>query len=173
MAIQTIDARAAQQLMEKSGAVLVDIREPIEHARESIPGAQLLPLSRFENGCMERTSPPVIFHCQGGNRTAANEGKLAACGAADVYLLKGGIGGWKEAGFATSLDRSKPIEIQRQVQIAAGSLILAGLVLALIASPWFAALSAFVGAGLVFAGASGWCGMAKVLQQMPWNKVQA
>jgi hypothetical protein len=73
----------------------------------------------------------------------------------------------------TSLDRSKPIEMQRQVQIVAGGLVLLGLVLAVVVSPWFAALSAFVGAGLVFAGVSGWCGMAKVLAVMPWNRLAA
>jgi hypothetical protein len=60
--------------------------------------------------------------------------------------------------------------MQRQVQIVAGSLVLAGLLLALLISPWFAAVSAFIGAGLVFAGASGWCGMAHLLGAMPWNR---
>lgn len=172
MTIQTIDAGEARRLMELKGARLVDIREPMEHARESIPGAELVPLSQMPSSAL-RGSPVVIFHCQGGNRTAANADKLAACGAPEVYVLKGGLAGWKEAGLPTSLDRSKPIEMQRQVQIAAGSLVLLGLVLAVAISPWFAALSAFVGAGLVFAGVSGWCGMAKVLAIMPWNRLAA
>ncbi|HEY8947625.1 MAG TPA: rhodanese family protein [Rhizomicrobium sp.] len=173
MTAKTIDARQAKQLMAEKGATLVDIREPMEHARESIPGAKLLPLSKYEGGCFDASSPPVIFHCQGGNRTAANESKLAACGAPEVYVLKGGIGGWKDAGFTTSVDRSKPIDIIRQVQITAGSLVLLGLVMAMLVSPWFALLSGFVGAGLVFAGVSGWCGMAKLLALMPWNKATA
>jgi hypothetical protein len=45
--------------------------------------------------------------------------------------------------------------------------------LALLVSPWFALLSAFVGTGLTFAGISGWCGMAKLLDAMPWNKAPA
>jgi len=169
MTIQTIDARQATRLMDEKGATLVDIREPMEHARENIPGAKLMPLSKFAPACFDKNGPPVIFHCQGGNRTAANADKLAGCGAPEIYILKAGIAGWKDAGFRTSLDRTKPIEIQRQVQIAAGSLVLLGLILAVV-SPWFAALSAFVGAGLVFAGVSGWCGMAKVLAWMPWNR---
>lgn len=170
MTIRTIDANHARRLMEEKGATLVDIREPMEHARENIPGARLIPLSKFEGGCFDANCPPVIFHCQGGNRTAANENRLASCGAQEIYVLKGGIAGWKGAGFATSLDRSKPIELMRQVQIAAGGLVLLGLALAATISPWFAALSAFVGAGLVFAGMSGWCGMAKLLALMPWNR---
>src|SRR5262249_20784938 len=141
--------------------------------RENIPGARLMPLSRYEGGCFDANSPPVIFHCQGGNRTAANESGLAACGAREIYVLRGGIGGWKKAGLPTTLDRSKPIEIMRQVQIAAGSLVLLGLVLAAMISLWFAAISAFVGVGLVFAGVSGWCGMARLLVLMPWNRAAA
>lgn len=173
MAVQTIDAHTAQRLMREKGATLVDIREPMEHARESIPGAKLMPLSKFEGGCFADNCPPVIFHCQGGNRTATNESKLAACGAPEIYILEGGISGWKEADLPTALDRSKPIEMQRQVQIAAGILILLGLILAISVSPWFAGLCAFVGAGLVFAGVSGWCGMAHLLALMPWNRAVA
>lgn len=173
MTIQTIDACQAKRLMAEKGAQLVDIREPMEHARESIPGAKLVPLSQMNGETFGKDCHVVIFHCQGGMRTAANADKLAACGAPDVYLLKGGLAGWKEAGLPTSLDRSKPVELQRQVQIAAGSLVLLGLFLAASVSPWFVAISAFVGSGLVFAGVSGWCGMARLLSLMPWNRVAA
>ena len=90
-----------------------------------------------------------------------------------MFLLEGGLNAWKSAGLPTQIDRSKPIELQRQVQIAAGSLVLIGVALALTVSPAFIALSAFVGAGLTFAGISGWCGMAKLLGVMPWNKAAA
>jgi hypothetical protein len=78
--------------------------------------------------------------------------------------------GWKAAGYATRVDRTKPIELQRQVQIAAGTLVLLGLLLAWLAAPQFILLSAFVGGGLVFAGVSGWCGMAQLLGALPWNR---
>jgi rhodanese-related sulfurtransferase len=116
-------------------------------------------------------APAVIFHCQSGKRTADNAMQLRTCGIPELNVLEGGLTGWKSAGLATRVDRTQPIEIQRQVQIAAGSLVLAGLALAYLVSPWFLALSAFVGTGLVFAGVSGWCGMAKVLGVMPWNRV--
>ena len=57
-----------------------------------------------------------------------------------------------------------------EVQITAGSLVVLGIVLALLVSPWFMALSAFVGAGLTFSGLSGTCAMASILAHMPWNK---
>ena len=67
-------------------------------------------------------------------------------------------------------DRKAPLPIMRQVQIAAGSLVLLGIVLAVLVSPWFMALSAFVGAGLIVAGITGFCGMANLLLHMPWNR---
>ena len=70
-------------------------------------------------------------------------------------------------------DRSQPIEIMRQVQIAAGSLVLLGVILGLTVAPGWFALSGFVGAGLVFAGTTGWCGMAYLLAIMPWNRQAA
>ncbi|MBM5801390.1 MAG: DUF2892 domain-containing protein [Cyanobacteria bacterium K_DeepCast_35m_m2_023] len=59
----------------------------------------------------------------------------------------------------------------RQVQIAAGSLVLLGVILSQVAAPGWIWLSAVVGAGLVFAGISGFCGMARLLAAMPWNRV--
>lgn len=173
-AIREIDPAAARKLVEAGRAVLVDVREAMEHARERIAGARLLPLSKIESAApLEAGAGAVIFHCRTGTRTAMNAGKLAACGAAEFYLLKGGLDGWKASGLPTVIDRRAPIDVMRQVQIAAGGLVLLGLVLALAVSPWFAALSAFVGAGLVFAGVSGFCGMARLLALMPWNKVRA
>jgi hypothetical protein len=63
----------------------------------------------------------------------------------------------------------KRLPVDRQVQLIAGSMVLVGVGLGLTVSPWFLALSAFFGAGLTFAGATGTCGLALVLMKMPWN----
>lgn len=175
MSIPTITPKEAKRRLAEGSAVLVDIREPMEHAREAIPDARLQPLSTFNPGKLLAIAGPdrkaLIFHCQGGRRTSDNAAHLASCGGAEVFMLEGGLSGWKAAGYPTRIDRSKPIELQRQVQITAGSLILAGLLLSWLVSPLFLGLSAFVGAGLIFAGISGWCGMASVLGAMPWNRM--
>jgi len=62
------------------------------------------------------------------------------------------------------------LDVMRQVQVTAGSLVLIGVLLGAFLNPWFLILSGFVGSGLMFAGLSGWCGMAKLLGNMPWNK---
>ena len=78
--------------------------------------------------------------------------------------------GRKRAFRVAAVDRRQPIELMRQVQIVAGSLVLLGVALGISVAPAFLALSAFVGAGLAFAGISGWCGMARLLAIMPWNR---
>ena len=93
-----------------------------------------------------------------------------AAAGAPAYLLEGGIDNWRRAGFATVADRRQPLEIMRQVQITAGALVLAGVLLGWLVAPGFFGLSAFVGVGLMFAGTTGWCGMANLLRVMPWNR---
>ncbi len=166
MSLQTIDAATARRLVAE-GAVLVDVRESDERAREHIPGTRHAPLSALKP-VEAPGAKAVIFHCRSGARTGANAGRLAEAAGCEAYLLEGGLDAWKRAGLPVSTDRKQPIEIMRQVQIVAGSL---GVVLGLLVAPSFFALSAFVGAGLVFAGSTGWCGMAKLLAVMPWNRV--
>ena len=101
---------------------------------------------------------------------SGNAARLAAAAGCEAYILEGGIDAWKKAGLPVAVDRGQPIEIMRQVQITAGALVLAGVLLGIWVAPAFLALSGFVGAGLMFAGISGWCGMAKLLGLMPWNR---
>ncbi len=169
MSLSPITSADAKRLMA-AGAVLVDVREADEHARVRIPGARHVALSGLGRvDCAD--APAVIFHCRSGARTAAAAAKLAAAAApTEAYVLEGGLEAWRRAGLPVVEDRSQPIEIQRQVQIAAGTLVLAGAVLGTFVNPAFYGLSAFVGAGLIFAGVSGFCGMARVLARMPWNR---
>lgn len=148
------------------GARLIDIRDPDEHARSRIPGAESHPLGRL---AVVAGEAPVIWHCRTGMRTSANAARLAAASEGESFLLAGGLEGWRKAGLPVVTER-RPIEVMRQVQIVAGSLILLSVLLGLLVATPFLALAAFVGAGLVFAGASGWCGMARLLALMPWNR---
>jgi len=168
MPIPTITPHDANKAMAK-GATLVDIRGPDEHAREHIAGALHVPLDRLED--LPKVEGPIIFHCKSGMRTQAKEAALrAAAGFTPCHILEGGLEGWRSAGLPTRLDRKQPLEIMRQVQLAAGGLVLLGVLLGFLITPALFGLSAFVGAGLMMAGATGWCGMAKLLQAMPWNR---
>jgi rhodanese-related sulfurtransferase len=169
--LKAISPTSAAELVRK-GAVLIDIREADEHAREHIPGARHHALSRIDKNAPVRQGDDVlVFHCRSGARTKTNAPKLAAAApACESYILEGGIDAWKKAGLPVKLDRSQPIDIMRQVQIGAGSLVLLGAALGYALTPAFYGLSAFVGAGLLFAGISGFCGMARLLALMPWNR---
>ena len=90
--LKTISPTRAAELMRK-GAVLIDIREADEHARERIPGARHHALSRID----ARTSigagdQVLVFHCRSGARTRGNAARLAAAApACETYILDGGL----------------------------------------------------------------------------------
>ncbi|EKE75777.1 rhodanese family protein [Oceanibaculum indicum] len=162
---------ALQQRLASGEMLLIDIREPDEYAREHIRGARLIPLNAIDaEDLTAEQRRPVCFTCRSGNRTAFNATRLLAKGFHEAYVLEGGLDGWKKAGLPVHFNPRAPLDLMRQVQIAAGALALAGAVLAATVSPWFILLSGFVGAGLVFAGVTGFCGMARLLKLMPWNR---
>jgi len=169
MSLPHIAPEKAKELID-AGAVLVDIREADEHARSRIPAARHAPLSRLDTLQIEPGANAVIFHCRSGNRTASHADRLARCTDCEAYMLDGGIDAWRSAGLTVIDNKAQPIEIMRQVQITAGSLVFAGIALGLFVQPAFYALSAFVGAGLVFSGISGSCMMARLLTLAPWNR---
>ncbi|WP_428482924.1 rhodanese family protein [Pyruvatibacter mobilis] len=154
------------------GARLIDVRERDEHLRERIAGAACVPTARVPQE-LDADGSEIIFHCRSGARTGAYASQLAEAAGGTAYVLAGGLDAWKKAGLETARTPKAPLEIMRQVQMTAGGLVLAGVGLGFAVAPGFFALSAFVGAGLFFAGATGWCGMAKLLAVMPWNRAPA
>lgn len=173
--LKSIDARNAAQMVEQ-GAILVDIRGADERARAHIPGSEHRPLETLQAQGLQAGGRPVIYHCRSGMRTKSNADMLFGCtggDGADIYMVEGGLEAWRAAGLAVAENRRRPIEIMRQVQITAGVFILAGVLLGWLVNPGFYGLSAFVGAGLTFAGISGSCLMARLLSFMPWNRAAA
>ena len=171
--LNPITAENLKRRLDAGDAILIDIRETDEHAREHIVGARLAPLSAIDSHDFDRElGKAAVFHCKSGMRTQANAARLLSGGFREAYFLEGGIEAWKAAGYDVHANTKAPLEIMRQVQIAAGSLVLIGVALGWFVNPAFFALSAFVGAGLTFAGATGWCGMAMLLKAMPWNRTR-
>lgn len=168
MPIRTILPAEAHRLID-TGATLIDIRSPDEYGRERIAGALNIPLDRMSPEALP--GDVLVFHCRSGMRTAQAEGALAAAaGGRDCYIVEGGISAWGNAGLPVERVRGAPIEMQRQVMIAAGTLVLIGTLLSIFTAPAWIALAIFVGAGLTFAGITGFCGMARLLALMPWNR---
>lgn len=151
-------------------ARLVDIREPDEWADVRLPDAEAAPLSvlpwmQIAPASAEKS---IIFTCHSSRRTTANSALLESKAKGPAWQIEGGVQNWLQQGLP-AIKSKKPIPIMRQVQIAAGSLVLAGLAGSLV-QPAMIWLSAFVGAGLLFAGISGTCALGSLLAAMPWNK---
>ena len=159
--------------LDAGECVLVDVREDAEHKEEHIAGAVPMPLSRFDAAALSReySDAKLVLHCKGGKRSAKACSLLAACTPGPQYHLAGGIDAWKAAGQPTVKPEAAPrIPIMRQVLLTAGLLVVLGTLLAATVSPWFLLIPGFVGCGLTFSGATGWCGMAMLLGKMPWNR---
>lgn len=158
-----------QAWMRDASVTLIDVREPEEHAREHIAGARSLPLARIAPDALP-LGTRVVLHCKSGRRSAEATARLAAAGARGILQLEGGIEAWKNAGLPVEATPGVPISIMRQVQIVAGSFVAIGTALGAFVSPLALVIPAFMGLGLVFAGATGTCGLAALLGAMPWNR---
>lgn len=172
MSLPTLSPLEAKRLLDE-GATLVDVREADEHARERIPGARNVALSDIDRAQFEAGPNGVLlFHCKSGMRTLGHAPLLAAKAGegCEAYLVEGGLDAWRRAGLPIEKNASAPLEMQRQVQIGAGAMALVGTLLGVTLHPGFLAVPAFVGAGLLVAGVTGFCGMARVLARMPWNR---
>ncbi len=161
-------------LLHEPALALVDVRTPAEFAQVHVPKARNEPLDRFEPGTLLasgaiKKDQPVYLLCQSGGRATKAAEKLASAGLHQGVVVEGGTQGWVQAGLPVNRGTTKTISLERQVRIGAGSLVLLGVLLAFFVHPYFIGLSAFVGAGLVFAGITDWCGMGLLLARAPWN----
>lgn len=170
--IKEVPPELLQSWLEAGDTVLIDVREDYEHADERIGNAELHPLSKFDPAELRKkhADKRIVFHCRTGKRSHEAARRFGV-DSEPVFHMAGGIEGWKAAGLLTVRPEGAPkLPIMRQVQITAGALVATGVALGITVTPWFLAISAFVGCGLMFAGITGWCGMAKLLAVMPWNR---
>jgi rhodanese-related sulfurtransferase len=153
---------------------LLDVRTPAEHAEMHVPGVHLAPLDRLdaelaaESGCAKDQS--VFLLCRSGGRAKQAAEKLEKIGYTQCRVVEGGTMAWAEAGLPVDRGASKVMSLERQVRIAAGTIVLIGAVLAQFVHPAFIWLSGFVGAGLTFAGITDTCGMGMLISKLPWNQ---
>jgi rhodanese-related sulfurtransferase len=174
----TIETRSPQdvfRLRQDGGKFhLIDVRTPAEFAAIHAEGAQLVPLDALDpkeimstlNGSADE---PLYVICQSGGRAAKAIERFHSAGFHNVFNIAGGTTAWEHAGLPVVRGTKTVISLERQVRIAAGALVLVGAALGWHFHPAFHAVSAFVGAGLVFAGVTDWCGMGMLLAKMPWN----
>lgn len=162
-------AELADQLA-RGAVTVIDVREPVELLGGHIAGSRNLPMAHLAREPLP--AGPLVLVCHSGNRSAsAREQLLRRDPSRVISDLEGGLEAWQQAGLPLLARPGAPLPLMRQVQIAAGSLVLLGVILSLTIAPAWIGLCAFVGAGLVLAGLSGFCGMARLLALMPWNRV--
>jgi rhodanese-related sulfurtransferase len=167
--MREIDARAAMAMVKAGEAVVVDVREPGEFAGGHLPGAHNIPLGQLSGARLEpQAGKTLLLVCASGMRSA--RGCAALGPQTGAVSLAGGVKAWRAAGGEVEGSGAGVIPLDRQVLIAAGALVLFGVLMSLFVSPRWVLLSGFVGAGLMFAGLSGFCGMATLLAKAPWNR---
>ena len=154
---------------------LIDVRQPAEFASVHAAGSRLVPLDHLDPAAVmaDRLAPaePLYLICKSGTRSSQARQRFAAAGFHDTVVVVGGTDAWLASGAPVVRGRaSPPASMERQVRIAAGLLVVAGVVLGRFVDRRLVALSGLVGAGLVYAGVSDTCAMAKVLEKMPWNR---
>ncbi|MCE9529262.1 MAG: rhodanese-like domain-containing protein [Planctomycetales bacterium] len=153
---------------------LIDVRTPAEYGEVHVEIARNVPLDRLDPAAVmqARGGPaqePLFIICRSGSRGRQACEKFLKAGFSNVVNIEGGTLACIEAGMPIVRGK-KAISLERQVRIAAGSLVLLGVLLGWFVNMSFIGLSAFVGAGLVFAGITDFCGMALMLARMPWNQ---
>jgi glyoxylase-like metal-dependent hydrolase (beta-lactamase superfamily II)/rhodanese-related sulfurtransferase len=165
----TITAQELQALRQPgSGPWLLDVRSPIEFESERIEGAVNVPLDALDARLDDiPEGVDLVVVCRTGVRATIAAESLARAGRR-ARVLDGGVQAWRRARLPLREGR-KRLPVDRQVQLIAGSMVLTGVGLGLLVSPWFLGLAAFFGAGLAFAGATGTCGLALLLMKLPWN----
>jgi rhodanese-related sulfurtransferase len=176
MSIATISPKELDALRQRGEPIdLIDVRTPAEFREIHVTIARNLPLDRLDpraiaegrNGSADK---PLYVICRSGKRADQACQQLEKAGL-QVVNVEGGTLAWEQAGLPL-VRGQKTISLERQVRIAAGSLVLLGVALGFLVHPVFFGLSAFVGGGLVFAGITDTCGMGMLLARMPWNQVK-
>ncbi len=176
VSVTTISPQQLARLCKAGRVELIDVRTPVEFREVHVEPARNVPLDRLDPGAVARArngnqDEPLYVICRSGGRGRQACEKFLAAGFTNVVNVEGGTLACIEAGLPVVRGK-KAISLERQVRIAAGSLVLLGVLLGWLVHPALLGLSAFIGAGLVFAGITDTCGMGMMLARMPWNQVK-
>lgn len=177
MTVSNISPRELQDRRNRGQPVdLIDVRTPVEFREVHADCARNVPLDALDPAAVMQarngtTDQPLYLICRSGSRGQQAGEQFLAAGYTNVVNVEGGTLAWAEAGLPV-VRGPKAISLERQVRIAAGSLVLLGVLPGWLVHPVFLGLSAFVGVGLIFAGITDTCGMGLLLARMPWNQVK-
>jgi len=158
-------------LAAQPSSPVIDVRTPVEFAEVHVPQARSVPLDELKPSSLQlQKGQPVYLLCRSGQRATKAAEKFAKEGFSQPIVVEGGTLAWIAANLPVERSTVKVVSLERQVRIAAGALVFTGVLLARFVNFDFIWLSGFVGAGLVFAGITDFCGMGLLLAKLPWNK---
>lgn len=176
MAMKSIKPEELHERLRSGKTVhLIDVRTPAEFQEVHAKPAENQPLDQLDLDRLRElardSEEPLCVICKSGTRSKTACQKLESAGIENIATVEGGTQAWIEKEYDVVRGESKVISLERQVRIAAGSLVLLGVLLSWLVHIAFLGIAAFVGAGLIFAGVTDTCGMAIMLSKMPWNQV--
>jgi rhodanese-related sulfurtransferase len=167
-----VDAATLERLLSEGADMRVlDVRTPAEFGSAHIPGAYNVPLDTLAEHAAElerHVTEPVMLVCRSGTRASQACDKLATTGMANLHVLDGGMQSWDDGRRPVRRGRQR-WDLERQVRLVAGSLVLAGIAGSLFV-PNLKYLSGFVGAGLTVAALTNTCAMGMALSKLPYNR---
>lgn len=174
--MSSISPADLKRLLEQNPAIsVIDVRTPLEFDEVHVAEARNYPLDSFSPGRLVASGElpgdePVFILCRSGQRATKASNQFLAAGFQNSIVVEGGTLAWIDANLPVVRGEAKVISLERQVRIAAGTLVLTGVLLGWQVHPAFFGISGFVGAGLIFAGITDWCGMGLLIAKAPWNQ---
>jgi rhodanese-related sulfurtransferase len=167
-------AQLAQLCKEGKTIELIDVRTPVEFREVHVEIARNIPLDTLDvtalmqarNGSADE---PLYFVCRSGSRGQQACEECLKAGFSNAVNVEGGTVACVQSGLPVVRGK-KTVSLDRQVRIAAGSLVLLGAALGWFVHPAFIGVSALVGAGLILSGITDTCGIGMLLARMPWNQ---
>lgn len=165
-----ITAKDLNEKLKNKEVFLIDVRQIAEHNLEHIPNSCLIPKDTIDSHDLPITDLPFVLYCTSGKRSEMARQKLASQNPSiQAYSLDGGIESWKKANFST-IKKMRGLPLERQTLLTIGLLVTSGIALGVFINPLFLGLPFVIGLGTISAGITGWCGLAKLLSIMPWNR---
>jgi rhodanese-related sulfurtransferase len=170
----TITVQRLAELDGQGDVEIIDVRTPMEFREVRAAKARNIPLDALDPHSVMKSrngsaDEPLYVICKGGTRGAKAQQKFVDAGFTNAINVEGGTEAWVNAGLPV-VSGKKAMSLERQVRIAAGFIVLVGALLGIFVHPYFAGISAFVGAGLMFAGITDSCAMGMLIAKMPWNQ---
>ncbi len=96
----SLSSLEATRLINSKNAQVVDIRNANDFAAGSLPNAKNIPSGNLKERVGElKKDKPVLVVCNSGTTAGPAAAQLRAAGFAEVFVLSGGIAGWRDAGL--------------------------------------------------------------------------